>query len=150
MMVSNIYAGYVIDLAYFVDSTGTPIILKGLMLEPPRINIDREGINNYACSAFQYIRVNKKGFLEIGFEHNTRIENRVWNIHPPITLRNMCVRIEGYYNFLGFRRLFYSKTFQWPAFPGQNQWIEGPVTPDLPNESSSFGETLPPAMIHCG
>jgi hypothetical protein len=141
---NNIRISCDIDLAYFVDANNFPIHIRGVVLDTPPISIGRASVNNYACSASQYIRVNDRGFLEIGFEHNTRIENRRFVLHRALTLLKMCVWISGFYNVLGFGRPFYSKMFQWPVMPGQNQWIEGPIIPDLPNEAWTFGERFAP------
>jgi hypothetical protein len=147
---NNIPVSCGIYLAYFIDATNLPIRIKSVKLDPPPISIRRADVNNYACSASQYIRVNDRGFLEIGFEHNTRIENRQFVLHKPLTLLKMCVWISGFYNVFGFRRPFHSSIFQWPVMPGQNQWIEGPITPDLPNEAWTFGERFSPGALECG
>jgi hypothetical protein len=139
-----------IDLVYFVDANGNTVLVRGVRLDPPPISIGRASVNNYACSASQYIRINDRGFLEIGFEHNTRIENRQIVYRKPVTILKMCVWISGFYNVLGLNRPFHSKIFQWPATPGQNQWVEGPITPDLPNEAWTFGERYVPGALQCG
>jgi hypothetical protein len=46
----------------------------------------------------------------------------------------MCIVIGGDYKIFGRKVSFRSMMFQWPALPGQRQWIEGTITPDLPNE----------------
>jgi hypothetical protein len=47
----------------------------------------------------------------------------------------MCLWIEGSYKIFGFSIPFHSPMFQWPASPGQRQWIQGPIEPDIPTEA---------------
>jgi hypothetical protein len=141
---NNIPVSCGIDLVYFVDAAGKTGIVKNVMFDPPPISIGRASVNNYPCTASQYLRVTDNGFLEIGFERNTRMEDRSVVFHRPLTILKMCVWISGFYNVLGWKRPFGSKIFQWPAQPGQRQWIEGPITPDLPNEAWIPPGTSPP------
>jgi hypothetical protein len=150
---NNIPVSCGIDLVYFTDAVHHLGFVKGVMLDPPPISIGRASVNNYPCSASEYIRVNDNGLLEIGFENNVSIERREPILQRPLTILKMCMWISGFYNVLGFERHFSSKIFQWPAAPGQNQWIEGPITPDLPNEAwiprSGFPTPYRPGELQC-
>jgi hypothetical protein len=54
---------------------------------------------------------------------------------PPLKIVKMCLVIGGEYKLLWIPISFQSRMLRWPAIPGDPQWIEGLVTPDLPNET---------------
>jgi hypothetical protein len=144
-----------VDRVYFVDVIGKLGFVANVMFSPPPISIDRESLVNYPCTASDYVRIKGDGSLEIGFEHSTRMHTATEGIfHPPLQILKMCLWISGSYDVLGFKRPFHSKMFQWPAAPGQKQWIEGPITPDLPNEAwtphGDYPNGLLPGALQCG
>jgi hypothetical protein len=132
---NKILISCIIDLVDLVDGEGGFARFAGLAFVPPPISIGPTGVINYKCDAAEYIKVKNDGSIEIGFRNNTRIETRRVIFHKlPVSIASMCIRITGFYKIFGYRRYFASNTFQWPAGPGQNQWLEGPVAPDLPGE----------------
>jgi hypothetical protein len=126
-----------VDLIYFVDAnrrTGT--LRDSVFVTRELISLKRNGgYTNYPCTASNYIKIRDDGSALIGFEDGQNLVSPPGAFRAPITVLKMCLWIRGTYSTLGYPMSFRSKMFQWPAAPGQRQWIEGPITPDLPNEA---------------
>jgi hypothetical protein len=127
-----------VDLVYFMTGDGFTGVLRDAQFNPGPISVGRNSINNYPCSAKSYINGKLDGSLTIGFPNGAgqSMSTPPGPFHEPLTIIKMCIWISGSYKVWGFYPVkFKSKMFQWPAVPGQRQWIEGAVTPDLPNEA---------------
>jgi hypothetical protein len=123
-----------IDELFLVDTAGNFGRFAQMEFAPPPISIGRASFVNYQCSVSQYVRVRDDGSVEVGFQHNLSFRTTRIFPKPPVTIAKVCFRVSGFYTVFGFRQHFSSDTFQWPAAPGQNQWIEGAVAPDLSGE----------------
>jgi hypothetical protein len=125
-----------VDLLYFIDANKRTGILRDAIFKPGPISIGRDGdFTNFPCTAADYIKVRNDGSALLGFENGQNLTSPPAAFRAPLTVLKMCLWISGNYSVFGFATSFKSKMFQWPAAPGQRQWIEGPIIPDLPNEA---------------
>jgi hypothetical protein len=129
----NITCG--VDLFYFKDVNGLTGLERDESFIAPKFNIAAHSTNNFPCTATDYVRLRDDNSILIGFLNGSALATGPTAYRGPLTVIKMCLWISGNYTSLGIKHVFSSKMFQWPAAPGQNQWIEGPITPDLPNEA---------------
>jgi hypothetical protein len=132
-MSLNIYCD--VDLFYFMDADGKTGLLRDAQFNPGPIHIGRQSANNYPCRASDYVRIRGDGSMIIGFDDAQNLVTGPGVFRPPLTVLKMCLWINGSYSVIGVIRQFRSEIFQWPDAPRGHQWIEGPVTPDLPSEA---------------
>jgi hypothetical protein len=124
-----------VDLVYFMDEDGRTGLLRDALFNPGPISIGRNDTTNYPCSAESYIENRSDGSLGIGFPSGgSFMTTPPGGFRGKLTILKMCIVISGDYQVFGRKFSFTSKMFQWPALPGQRQWIEGTVIPDPPNE----------------
>jgi hypothetical protein len=111
-------------------------LLRDAMFDPGPIYVAPDSTNNYPCTGSAYVRIRSDGSVIMGFEDGQHLTTRAGVFREPLTVLKMCLWMGGTYKvMMGWTVPFHSDMFQWPATPAQRQWIEGPVTPDLPNEA---------------
>jgi hypothetical protein len=129
----NVRLSCYVDLFYFSDNqTG---LFSGGQFTIGTVSIPDNGPLNYKCDASDYVRIEKDGAVLMGFPSGQFLKTKSGAFRPPLKILKMCLMIAGEYKLLGIPIRFRSSMFQWPAIPGGHQWIEGPVTPDMPNEA---------------
>ncbi len=132
--LNNMHILCFVDLFYFMDADRVTGLFRDGGFDPGPISIDRDSVNNYPCTASDFVSLKNDGALVIGVEGGRFLETPPGAFRGPLTVLKMCLQMSGEYPSWISQKRFETKIFQWPAVPGQNQWIEGPVTPDLPNE----------------
>jgi hypothetical protein len=82
---------------------------------------------NFRCNAADFLSVQPDQYVIIGFPlaHHLRVAAGIFRV--PLTILKMCIYVRGEYRFLRGRYHFASDIFQWPAAPGERQWLEGPI-----------------------
>jgi len=124
-----------VDLYVFKDANGMIGAFRDGQFGNKTISIGRNTPVNYTCNATDFIRLRDDYSLVIGFPDGQFLETKRSDFRPPLTVIKMCLYIKGVYRLAGIGLSFTSAMFQWPAAPGLAQWIEGPITSDLPSET---------------
>lgn len=115
----------VIDLAFLVDAKGKTILTRDMEFREGATPIGSAGVN-YFCNA-KFFQVSQDGSLEIGFPSGSRMRTPPNLFDGPLKVVKLCIMVRGSYSVLGMRMSFRSTMFQWPASPGDNRWISGPI-----------------------
>jgi hypothetical protein len=123
-----------IDLFYFKDADGQTGLVRDMSFGAPTINIPAHSTNNFPCTAADFLHVRADNSLQIGFSEGQNLATKPNAFRGPLEVLKMCLWISGSYVRFNRKEPFITRIFQWPAAPGQKQWIEGPINPDLPNE----------------
>ena len=123
-----------VDLLFFMDADGKTGTLRDAQFKTGTLSIARDPPTNYMCDASKFVRIKTDGSVMIGILDGQFMKTQPSAFRPPLTVVKMCLYISGTYRFAGIPLSFTSAVFQWPAAPGQRQWIEGPVVPELSNE----------------
>ena len=131
----NVDLSCFVDLFYFSDANKKTGLFRDGQFQLGTVDIPDNGPLNYKCDASDYVRIQADGAVLMGFQGGQGMKTDPGAFKPPLKILKMCLIISGKYKLFGIPFSFRSRMFQWPAIPGANQWIEGPVTPDLPNEA---------------
>jgi hypothetical protein len=121
-----------VDLFYFIDADRKTGIVRGMTFNPGPISIAPRSSTNFPCTASDYVTVTQDGSLMIGFG-GQGMTTGPGVFRGPLTALKMCLWMSGRYEAFGYSIPFVTPIFQWPAAPGQRQWMEGPIAPDLPS-----------------
>jgi hypothetical protein len=124
-----------VDLFYFMDINGLTGVLRDAQFNSGPISIKRGEPTNYPCSAETFLGLRADNSFIIGFESAQHMTTAPSNFRGPLKVIKMCLWMSGTYDLFGFQIPFKSRMFQYPGVPDAHQWIEGPVSPDLQNES---------------
>jgi hypothetical protein len=125
-----------VDLIYFIDADRKTGVLRDALFNPGPLSIGVNSPANYPCTASDYVRIQADGSVIIGIVPGQFMTTKPGAFRAPLTVLKMCMWMRGSYTTPGlWTTNFRSNMFQWPAAPGQQQWIEGPITPDLPNDA---------------
>jgi hypothetical protein len=124
-----------IGLLYFMDADKKTGILTDAVFDVGPLFIGQNSTNHYPCTASDYVRIRPDGSVQIGFDKRQSLATKPGAFRAPLTVLKMCMWMSGSDNILGFSIPFATGIFQWPAMPNQRQWIEGQISPDLPNEA---------------
>jgi hypothetical protein len=125
----------VVDLIYFMDADRKTGILRDTAYSEGAIAIDPDVA--YYCDS-KFVRVQPDGSFEFGvFSDDPTIQatsqfmtTKPGVFRPPIKVLKLCVEISGQYKTSLGMKSFHSAMFQWPAKPGLNQWVKGPIAFD--------------------
>jgi hypothetical protein len=124
-----------IDLLYFMDADRKTGILRDMTFAATGApSIKRNKLVNYPCDASRFVQIRPDGSLIMGFPSGQSMTTKPFAFRPPLTIVKMCLWISGQYRLFGTTIHFATTMFQWPAAPGQRQWIEGPISGDDANE----------------
>jgi hypothetical protein len=124
-----------VDLLYFMDADKKTGLLRDAVFDVGPIPVGQTATNNYPCTASDYVHIRDDGSVLMGFEKGQSLATKPGAFRAPLIVLKMCMWMSGANKIFGFSIPFLTDMFQWPAAPGQKQWIEGPVIPDLPNEA---------------
>lgn len=133
--IENMHIACGVDLFYFIDVNGITGVLRDAKFDLGPMSIDRGSFINYPCTASSYLQLMPDYSFLIGLPAGERMTSAPSNFRGPLRIVKMCLWISGTYKTFGYPISFSSKMFQWPATPGGHQWIEGTISPDLPNEA---------------
>ena len=132
--MNNVQFTCSVGLLYFMDAEHKTGILRDVTFATGTISVPRNSPINYGCNAAQFMRIRSDGFLQMEFPSGQFTTTDLSAFQPPIEILKMCLSISGRYRLFGVSIGFDTATFQWPAAPGQHQWIEGPIVDDSGDE----------------
>jgi hypothetical protein len=133
--MKNVQLSCYVDLFYFSDADNKTGVFSGGQFQIGTVSIPGSGPLNYKCDASDYVRIEPDGAVLMGFPSGQFMKTQAGAFRAPLKILKMCLIISGQYKILGIPLGFQSRMFQWPVTPGGQQWMEGPIIPDLPNEA---------------
>jgi hypothetical protein len=120
-----------VDLVIAKDSAGNHVAFRDTAF----LNGQKTLVSSatFDCNAADLLKVRPDGSLSLRGSATELQSNRIVIYQPPWTVIKMCVWVGGSYRFLRlFPVEFESHIFQWPAKPGNHQWLAGPFIGDRP------------------
>jgi hypothetical protein len=127
-----------IDLLVFADADGKAGIFTAMQFDTGQLTIRRRTPTTDICDPIRLIQVRSDGALFIGYPDMASLSTEPGIFRAPLTVIKLCLYLRAHYAFWGHSLDFTSTLFQWPAAPGpapgQRQWLEGSVVPDIGSE----------------
>lgn len=134
------------------DAFGGSIFLSGMAFLVGTTSIPMgQTTLNVPCDAKDLFAVNPDGTLSMRGSSTVLDSKRPKVFYPPFRIIKMCVWIKGDYKIFGIIPWsFTSDIFQWPAVHGADQWLEGQVTQETPDEmQAEYVNNFVPGALKC-
>jgi len=132
------------DLIYAMDAKRQTILLRDTAFFDGASEM--AGRLNYSCAA-AHLSVGDNGALAIGFPSGQILVTKPGLFYNPITILKMCIMVSGSYKTALGSEKFQSTMFQWPAMPGDYQWITGPIAFDGSQEKWIPPNSIPAEVL---
>ncbi len=141
-----------VDMIWAQDSVGGTILIRDAAFTAGAGTVPVGGAPlNLPCNARDLLTANRDGSFSM-HGSSTVLESRTKKVfYPPLKIVKMCLWIGGYYKIFGILPWsFTSIIFQWPAVEGSNQWLEGEVASETPDEmQAEYVNNFVPGALKC-